>query len=249
MSAPCDKHPELTKSRFGSSRNTLTEASPSAKRFTDAFEYVLYTNAKYAYTGPLNLILPDRKIAAARRVMIDWIREYAEKASTEDKAKRRERKYVFIDALVGSGADQEYICDQLLGIMFAGRDATAIAMTVLFWFLARHPDVVAKIREEMTQLGDSGDNPTWTQVRGLKYLSNVIKETLRLFPPVPINSRTANKDTVLPCGGGPDGKAPVYVRKGSPCRWVLYSLHRRKDLYGEDADIFRPERWDDLDIE
>ena len=226
----------------------LTEVSPSAQRFIDAFEYVLYTNAQYAYTNPLNLILPNRKIAAARKVMIDWIREYAEQARVEGKSGSRERNYVFIDALLASGADEEYVIGQLLGIIFAGRDATAIAMTALLWFLARNPDVVAKIREEMAGLGDSGKNPTWTQVRGLRYLNNAVKETLRLFPPVPINSRTANKDTVLPLGGGPEGKDPVYVRKGTPCRWILYSLHRRKDLYGEDADVFRPERWDELDI-
>ncbi|KAI6782573.1 uncharacterized protein J7T54_003585 [Emericellopsis cladophorae] len=56
--------------------------------------------------------------------------------------------------------------------------------------------------------------------------------------------RTAVRDTVLPRGGGPDGLAPLFVPKDTPVRWSSHSLHRRKDVYGEDADEFRPERWE-----
>lgn len=66
---------------------------------------------------------------------------------------------------------------------------------------------------------------------------------LRLFPPVATNSRQANKDTVLPKGGGPDGQSPVFIPKGTTARYSTHSLHRRKDLWGEDAEEFRPERW------
>jgi cytochrome P450 len=68
---------------------------------------------------------------------------------------------------------------------------------------------------------------------------------LRLYPAVALNSRRANKDTILPVGGGPDGKAPIYVPKGTVCRWSSYSMHRRADLFGPDADEFRPERWEE----
>ncbi|KAH7357887.1 cytochrome P450 [Plectosphaerella cucumerina] len=50
--------------------------------------------------------------------------------------------------------------------------------------------------------------------------------------------------TTLPTGGGPDGKAPVLVRPGAPVGYCVYVMHRRKDLYGEDAGEFRPERWE-----
>ena len=56
--------------------------------------------------------------------------------------------------------------------------------------------------------------------------------------------RQALKDTVLPVGGGPDGKAPIFVRKGEAVSYCVYAMQRRKDLYGEDADEFRPDRWD-----
>ena len=56
--------------------------------------------------------------------------------------------------------------------------------------------------------------------------------------------RQACKDTVLPVGGGPDGKAPIFVRKGVAVSYCVYAMQRRKDIYGEDANEFRPDRWD-----
>lgn len=71
---------------------------------------------------------------------------------------------------------------------------------------------------------------------------------LRLFSPVSTNGRTSNKETILPCGGGKDGKQPILVPKGTPVRWSVHALHRNKDIFGPDADEFRPERWDDLRV-
>jgi cytochrome P450 len=68
---------------------------------------------------------------------------------------------------------------------------------------------------------------------------------LRLYPSVPVNTRTARRTTFLPTGGGSDGTSPVLIRKGENVAFCVYSMHRRKDLYGEDAEEFRPERWDE----
>ena len=71
---------------------------------------------------------------------------------------------------------------------------------------------------------------------------------LRLYPSVPINVRIANKATYLPRGGGPNGEAPILIRRGIGVGFVPYYLHRRKDLYGADAHDFRPERWEGPDL-
>lgn len=69
---------------------------------------------------------------------------------------------------------------------------------------------------------------------------------LRLWPVVPNNARAAIRDTVLPLGGGPDGKSPVFVKKGTTLAYSVYAMHRRQDIYGPDAAEFRPERWETI---
>lgn len=66
---------------------------------------------------------------------------------------------------------------------------------------------------------------------------------LRLYPPVAINARRALHATTLPYGGGPDGNSPISIRKGERVAYSTFSLHRRTEVYGPDAQEFRPERW------
>lgn len=67
---------------------------------------------------------------------------------------------------------------------------------------------------------------------------------LRLWPPVPTNVRYAVRDTVLPRGGGRHGDEPILVPEGHVVQYNVHAMHRRVDLYGEDAEDFRPERWE-----
>jgi cytochrome P450 len=69
---------------------------------------------------------------------------------------------------------------------------------------------------------------------------------LRLYPIVPFNLRCALKDTCLPVGGGPDGTSPVFIPKGHEVIYSVYTMHRDYEIYGPDADEFRPERWEKL---
>lgn len=56
-------------------------------------------------------------------------------------------------------------------------------------------------------------------------------------------ARTALRDTILPAGGRPDGRSPLFVPEGQSIEMDLYSLQRDPDIWGPDAGEFRPERW------
>lgn len=64
-----------------------------------------------------------------------------------------------------------------------------------------------------------------------------------MYPIIPFNGRVAERDTVLPTGGGTDGKSPIFLRKGTVVVYNSYAMHRSPKLWGPDASEFKPERW------
>ncbi|KAK4452911.1 cytochrome P450 [Podospora aff. communis PSN243] len=235
---------------LGYSTNSLVHAEPEATQFLHDFEWVNVEASKLARLGSVLVYLPHRKLSAAIARLRDYIRFYIRKVVAEnekkDLSKAEDRSYVFLDELLKANAPEEYVIDQVLSVIVAGRDTTAVSMASVFWCLARDPEAVRRLKAEIKQVGV--DEPSWETLRGMKFLNNVIKESLRLFPPIAINARAANKETVLPRGGGPDGTQPVLLPKGTPIRWSVWSLHRNKEVYGTDADEFRPDRWETLRV-
>lgn len=61
---------------------------------------------------------------------------------------------------------------------------------------------------------------------------------------MPDNGRRTAKDTTLPRGGGADGQSPIYLKANTDVLYSTHVMHRRKDLWGEDADEFKPERFE-----
>ena len=66
---------------------------------------------------------------------------------------------------------------------------------------------------------------------------------LRLYPVFPQMNRVALCDTILPKGGGLNGESPIHVRKGTMFDTAFYVLHRQQDIWGADAEMFKPDRW------
>ena len=83
----------------------------------------------------------------------------------------------------------------------------------------------------------TGETPEYKQIQQLTYIRMVLNETLRLYPTAPAFSLYAKEDTVL------GGKYPI--AKGQPVTILTPQLHRDKSAWGEDAELFRPERFSD----
>ncbi|KAJ4377219.1 hypothetical protein N0V83_000042 [Neocucurbitaria cava] len=189
-----------------------------------------------------HLLLPSFLLGRARRKAKQRKQDSEAQAGLK-KDDPTEDKYTFLQELIKETDDVEKIRSELISILLAGRETTASALSSLWFVLAKRPDIVEKLQAEVQSLG--GQKPNFTQLKSMPYLQNTIKEVLRLYPPLPGNLRAATEDTVLPKGGGPEGKAPIFVPKGQIILYNVYSLHRRQDIFGPDADIFRPERWED----
>ena len=81
---------------------------------------------------------------------------------------------VFLDELLSLDASPEYLANQALSVIVAGRDTTAGALTACFYYLARHPEALRKCREEIKSSGIQ--NPTFEDLKNMKYLNDCVKE-------------------------------------------------------------------------
>lgn len=157
--------------------------------------------------------------------------------------------YTFLHELASFTRDRKVLRDQLVAVLLAGRDTTAGTLSWTIYELGRHPDAVKKLRDEIISVVGLERTPTYADLKNMKYLQNVMNETLRLYPSVPFNVRLALKDTTLPHGGGPDGSLPMPVLKDTPCGYSTLLMQRRSDLYPPvsetfaDPQVFSPERW------
>ncbi|KAI9654899.1 MAG: hypothetical protein M1831_005268 [Alyxoria varia] len=165
-------------------------------------------------------------------------------------------KYVFLKELMRQTRDPIELRSQLLHVLLAGRDTTASLLSWLFYLLARNPEAFARLRSVIIEdfgadveeadnnnSSSSGNTITFAKLKGCQTLQHYLSEALRLYPVVPTNTRHAVKDTSLPRGGGPDGSAPIFVKQGQDVSYSVYLLHRHKELWGPDAEEFKPERW------
>ncbi|KAI1419969.1 cytochrome P450 alkane hydroxylase [Xylaria sp. FL1777] len=152
---------------------------------------------------------------------------------------------VFLKTVAEASPDRASLRGQIINILAAGRDTTACLLSWTFFLLVRHPRVMEKLRSELNSLPVKEGELRRADLRNLHYLQNILKETLRLYPSLPVNTRTSTKTTILPTGGGPDRKSPVLIPKGTAVAYSVYTLHRRLDIYGMDAECFRSERWDE----
>ncbi|CAG8301096.1 unnamed protein product [Penicillium salamii] len=166
--------------------------------------------------------------------------------SATSEKKPEDSSYVFLEALLQVTRDPIELRSQLLNILLAGRDTTASLLSWTTLMLARNPEVFAKLRETIISTFGTYSNTqniTFAALKSCQYLQYVMNEVLRLYPVVPFNRRNATRDTTIPRGGGPEGLDPVFVRKGQSVIYTTHVMQRRKDLWGPDADQFKPDRW------
>lgn len=133
--------------------------------------------------------------------------------------------------------------DDILGVVMsilsAGADTTASTIVIIFYFLLKHPEVLAKLRAEIDtgmKRGEISNPPRWKEVYLLPYLEAVVKETMRYFPPFAFGI-----DRVVPAGGTVIAGVPLPA--GAEVGAQVESLHRDYCIFGKDADTYRPDRW------
>lgn len=126
----------------------------------------------------------------------------------------------------------ELLRDEMMAILIAGHETTALTLTCAWYLLATHPEKFRRLRRELDDVLD-GRTPTMADLPELEYTESVIRESLRLYPPAPIHPREPTEDVEI---GGYD------VPAGSFIAISAWALHRDERHY-DDPAAFRPERW------
>ena len=129
---------------------------------------------------------------------------------------------------------------------FAGSDTTATAMRTAVLFMITQPAAIAKLQAEL-DLAErcrviSSPIMTFEEAKALPYLQACIKEVLRIWPPV-----MGLMQKVVPPGG--DSLNGQFVPGGTQIGYCAWGVHRNSDIFGKDAEMFRPDRWLEADEE
>ena len=140
---------------------------------------------------------------------------------------------------------EELISEGAFQVM-AGADTTATSLRVIFLYLLSHPRAYAKLQAEIDAAVRDGRAPASpgvvsdVEVRKMEYLQAVIKEGMRAHPPITdaVPKRVPDEGDTVVIGG-----KSVFLPGGTNVSVAINALNEDKEVFGEDASEYRPERW------
>ncbi|RMY35944.1 hypothetical protein D0866_04275 [Hortaea werneckii] len=140
----------------------------------------------------------------------------------------------------GNPLGREELTAEALTQLIAGSDTTSNTSCALLFHCLTHPNVVKKLQAELDQALPTDAVPMYEQVKDLKYLDMVIQETLRIH-----STSSQGLPRVVPPGPGVD-LAGHHFPQGVVLSVPAYTMHHSKEIWGPDANEYRPERWEKL---
>ncbi|KZV64464.1 cytochrome P450 [Peniophora sp. CONT] len=149
------------------------------------------------------------------------------------------------------------VVDQISVLLLAGHDTTALSLTWWLWELARHPEWQERVRSEVRtvrgRLIERGDSEfSISDLEGMSVMHATLKEAVRLHPIVWNLVRVAGQDDVIPLATPVISKSgheisAIPIRKGQNIDISISQYNRNPAVWGDDADIWNPERFMTID--
>jgi benzoate 4-monooxygenase len=140
----------------------------------------------------------------------------------------------------GNKLGREELTAEALTQLIAGSDTTSNTSCALLYHCLQHPEVIRKLQQELDDALPSNDVPTFAAVKDLPYLDSVIKETMRIH-----STSSLGLPRMIPPGPGLTISGHHFPQ-GTVLSVPSYTIHHSKEIWGPDADTFRPERWEKI---
>jgi cytochrome P450 / NADPH-cytochrome P450 reductase len=158
-------------------------------------------------------------------------------AAADDKKDMLAAMMTGVDRATGTQLDDVNIRYQINTFLIAGHETTSGLLSCTIYALLKHPEVLKKAYEEVDRvLGpDINIRPTYQQVTQLTYITQVLKEALRMWPPAPAYGITPLNDEVI---GG-----KYKLKKNTFITVLVLALHRDPSVWGPNPDAFNPENF------
>ncbi|XP_043698306.1 cytochrome P450 94A1-like [Telopea speciosissima] len=233
----------VCKIAFGYDPACLSSSFPQPRsEFAEAFEAATQLSSeRFHYIfPPLWKLKRALDIGSEKRLREAnaTVREFATKVVREKRRELEEKKSSLetqdlLSRILNSGhSDQLFATDMVISFILAGRDTTSAALIWFFLLVSRNPRVEEELMKELKEKPESLD---YDHVKHVVYTHAAICETMRLYPPVPNDTKFAAADNVLPDG--------TFVKKGAGVTYFPYAMGRMEKIWGKDCMEFRPERW------
>lgn len=213
------------------------------KKILNAFvtfqEQSVHTAMRRMFRFPkwLSYVLGDRKRANAgdviRQVLSDIIKPRYDMADNAEFEDILGSLLLVVDADTNKRFSFEEILDQVAMLFLAGHETTASSLTWTLYLLSLYPKEQEKAYEEITQILQGGAIEI-SHLRQFKYLTNIFKESLRLYPPVGFFAREAKKDTQV---------RDKLIKKGSGVVIAPWLIHRHEEFW-TNPHGFNPSRFE-----
>ncbi|EDP6342043.1 cytochrome P450 [Campylobacter jejuni] len=213
------------------------------KKILNAFvtfqEQSVHTAMRRMFRFPkwLSYVLGDRKRAKAgdviRQVLSDIIKPRYDMADNAEFEDILGSLLLVVDADTNKRFSFEEILDQVAMLFLAGHETTASSLTWTLYLLSLYPKEQEKAYEEITQVLQGGAIEI-SYLRQFKYLTNIFKESLRLYPPVGFFAREAKKDTQV---------RDKLIKKGSGVVIAPWLIHRHEEFW-TNPHGFNPSRFE-----
>ncbi|XP_047329405.1 cytochrome P450 94A1-like [Impatiens glandulifera] len=171
------------------------------------------------------------------RIAVKQVRDFANKMVKEKKEELKENASLssvdLLSRFLSSGHSEEnFVTDIVISFIIAGKDTTSAALVWFFWLLSRNEHVETQILKEITHKPESN---MYEEVKEMVYTHAALQESMRLYPPVPLDGKQALEDDILPDG--------TVVKSGTRVHYHPYAMGRSEVIWGKDWAEFRPERW------